>query len=307
MQIAALRHPLATVASRVLPSGAKMGLKRLQRAYVRTFWAFTAADLCNALQRLGVEPGDFLMVHSSFDKFLGFRGGPVEAIHALQDVVGPRGTLMMPTLPFTGSAIEYTSRDLVFDVRRTASRMGFITEVFRRGPEVVRSLHPTHSVAVWGNKADAIIAGHHVAETPCGRRTPYGKLLECDGKILFAGVPVSTMTFFHFVEEELEPRMPFPLFAPEEYALRWKDEAGVIGVSKMRLFSLRLAGHRDLNPLASELQRRKQWREWRVGRLRLILLRAREVYDATFALAERGVFCYERLVLAGHEPAVMRP
>src|SRR6266571_3397586 len=120
MQIAALRHPLATVASRVLPSGAKMGLKRLQRAYVRTFWSFTAADLRNALQRLGVEPGDFLMVHSSFDRFLGFR----------------------------------------------------------RGPEVVRSLHPTHSVAVSGNKADAIVAGHHAAETPCGRPTPYGKLLE---------------------------------------------------------------------------------------------------------------------------------
>ena len=158
MQIAALRHPLATVASRVLPAGAKMGLKRLQRAYVRTFWPFTAADLRNALQHLGVVPGDVLMVHSSFDRFLGFRGGPVEVIRALQDVLGPRGTLMMPTLPFTGSAIEYTSRDLVFDVRRTPSRMGFITEVFRRGPEVVRSLHPTHSVAVWGNNVDAIVA-----------------------------------------------------------------------------------------------------------------------------------------------------
>src|SRR2546425_534962 len=106
------------------------------------------------------------------------RGDPVEVIRALQDVLGPRGTLMMPTLPFTGSAIEYTSRDLVFDVRRTPSRMGFITEVFRRGPEVVRSLHPTHSVAVWGNNVDAIVAGHHVAETPCGRPTPYGRLLE---------------------------------------------------------------------------------------------------------------------------------
>src|SRR5205809_847649 len=176
------------------------------------------------------------------------------------------------------------------------------TWVCRRGPEVVRSLRPTHAVAVWGNNVDAIVAGHHVAGTPCGRPTPYGRLLEYDGKILFAGVPVSTMTFFHFVEEELEPRMPFPVFAPEGYALRWKDEAGAVGVSRMRLFSLRLAGHRDLNPLASELQRRKQWREWRVGRLGLILLRARDVYDATFALAERGVFCYERQVLAGRDP-----
>ena len=298
----AFRERLVTAASQVLPVGVKARLKLLFRAYVRAFYAFTPADLKDALVRVGVVAGDFLMVHSSFDRFAGFRGGPLEAIRALQDVVGPRGTLMMPTLPFGGSAIEYAVRDVVFDVRQTASSMGLITEVFRRSPGVVRSLHPTHSVAVWGNNVDAIVAGHHVAETPCGRPTPYGRLLEYDGKILFAGVPVSTMTFFHFVEEELEPRMPFPVFAPEGYALRWKDEAGAVGVSRMRLFSLRLAGHRDLNPLASELQRRKQWREWRVGRLGLILLRARDVYDATFALAERGVFCYERQVLAGRDP-----
>jgi aminoglycoside N3'-acetyltransferase len=149
---------------------------------------------------------------------------------------------------------------------------------------------------VWGNRAEAIIAGHHVAETPCGRPTPYGKLLEYDGKILFAGVPVSSMTFIHFLEEEIEPHLPFPVFAPEKYALRWKDETGALGVSTTRLFSPRLAGHRDFTPLVAELKRRKQWREVRVGSGRFILLRARNVYDAGLALAQRGVFCYEQLV-----------
>ena len=295
-RIAAIHDGLWTVASRVMPPAVKRGLKRLHRAYVRTFCAFATADLRNALKRVGVAAGDFLMVHSSFDRFLGFRGGPVEVIRTLQEVVGPGGTLMMPTLSFTGSAIAHAERDSIFDARETASTVGLITETFRRCSGVVRSLHPTHSVAVWGNRADAIIVGHHLAETPCGRPTPYGKLLEYDGKILFAGVPVSSMTFIHFVEEEIEPYMPFRVFAPGTYALRWKDITGAVGVSKVRLFSPRLAGHRDFSPLVAELKRRNQWREVRVRRARLILLRARDVYDAACALAHSGVFCYEPLV-----------
>src|SRR5881396_3779069 len=151
------------------------------------FFAFTPADLNSALRHLGVVPGDVLMVHSAFDRFLGFQGGPVHVIRALQEVVGAGGTLMMPTIPFQGTAVEYALRDPVFDVRQTVSRMGLITEVFRRCAGVLRSIHPTHSVAVWGKPAAEIIAGHERSDTPCGRLTPYARLLDYDGKILLMG------------------------------------------------------------------------------------------------------------------------
>ena len=290
---AAIRARLRTVASRVLPPGVTRGLKRLVRAYHQRFCAFTAADLKRALPPLGVHPGDVLMVHSGFDGFLGFHGGPVDVIRALQEAVGPGGTLMMPTMPFRGTAIEYALSDPVFDARHTLSRMGLITEVFRRSPGVVRSLHPTHSVAVWGSRADAIIAGHELAETPCGRLTPYGRLLDYDGKILLAGVPPSTMTFAYFVAEELEPRLAVPVLTRERYPMRWKDGDGTVRVSQLRLFSPRL--DHDLHPLVSELKRRNQWRERSVARLRLMLVRARDVYGAAAALADRGLFVRERM------------
>jgi aminoglycoside 3-N-acetyltransferase len=283
---------MRTVASRVLPLGVKRGLKRLVRAYHQRFFAFTPADLQRALLQLGVLPGDVLMVHSAFDRFLGFHGGPVDVIRALQQVVGPGGTLMMPTIPFQGTAVEYALGDPVFDARQTVSRMGLITEVFRRAPGVVRSVHPTHSVAVWGSKADAIIAGHELADTPCGRLTPYAKLLDYDGKILLAGVPPNTMTFCYFVAEELESRLPVPVLTQERYPMRWKDRDGTVRVSRLRLFSPRL--DHDLHPLFSELKRRDQWRERALGRMRLMLVRARDVYDAAGALADRGLFVRER-------------
>jgi aminoglycoside N3'-acetyltransferase len=256
------------------------------------FYPFTPADLKSALLGLGVAPGDVLMVHSSFDRFHGFRGGPVDVVRALQEIVGPGGTLMMPTVPFRSTAVEYALGEPVFDVRRTVSRMGLITEVFRRSPGVVRSMHPTHSVAVWGSRADAIIAGHEHAETPCGRLTPYGRLLEYDGKILLVGVTANSMTFGYFVAEQLEPRLPFPVLTRETYPMRWKDTGGTVRISNIRLFSPRL--DHDASPLVGELKRRKQWRERQVGSLGLVLLGAAEVYEAAVALAERGRFLAER-------------
>ena len=287
------RERVRAAASAVLPSPIKRSLKRLVRGYHRRFRAFTPVDLNRALVELGVVAGDVVMVHSAFDSFLGFQGGPVDAIRTLREVVGARGTLMMPTIPFRGTAVEYALGDPVFDVQRTVSRMGLLTEVFRRSPGVVRSIHPTHSVAVWGNRADAIIAGHERAETPCGRSTPYEKLLEYDGKILLAGVPANTMTFCYFVAEELEPRLAVPVLTRETYPMRWTDRDGTVQVSNVRLFSRHL--DHDLSPLLAELKRREAWREERVGRLSLVLVRARHVYQAAVALADRGQFVRERV------------
>lgn len=275
-------------ARRSLPPGIKRWLKRLARGYHATFCPFTPAHLKGALVQLGVVPGDVLMVHSAFDSFLGLKGGPMDVVRTLQEVVGLNGALMMPTIPFQGTAVEYALGDPVFDVGRTVSRMGLITEIFRRSPGVVRSIHPTHSVAVWGNRADEIIAGHEQSDTPCGRLTPYARLLDYDGKILLMGVSPSTMTFCYFAAEELEPRLPLPVLTRETYAMRWKDADGTVRVSNTRLFA-RGIDH-DLSPLVVELKRRKQWRQRRVGRLPLALLRAREVYDAAAALADRGMF-----------------
>lgn len=275
-------------ASRMLPLVLKRPLKRLVRAYHQMFFSFTPADLRRALLHVGTVPGDVLMVHSAFDSFLGFRGGPLDIIRTLQEVVGREGTVTMPTIPFRGTAVQYALGDPVFDARQTASRMGLITELFRRSPGVVRSLHPTHSVAAWGSRADAIIAGHEQAGTPCGRLTPYGRLLDHDGKILLMGVSPSTMTFCYFVAEELERRSSIPVLTRETYPMRWRDGDGTIRISNVRLFAHGL--DHDLSPLVAELKRRGQWRERRVGRLRVMLLRAREVYDAAVALADRGMF-----------------
>jgi len=126
------------------------------------------------------------MVHSAFDRFWASTAARWTSFgHCRGRRTGWDAHDAHHSVP--GSAVEYALGEPVFDARLTVSRMGLITEVFRRAPGVVRSVHPTHSVAVWGSRADAIVAGHELADTPCGRLTPYAKLLDYDGKILLAG------------------------------------------------------------------------------------------------------------------------
>lgn len=271
---------------------AKRLFSRVRLAYVRRWRAFTAHHFLAALRTLGVSPGDVLMVHSAFDSFDGFIGRPIDVIGALQAAVGPAGTILMPTMPFTGLALDYVARGEILDVVRTPSRMGLLTEVFRRLPDTVRSVHPTHPVSAWGARAGLMVAGHHLADTPCGAGTPFGRLLDYDGKILLLGTSVAAMTFFHAVEEVLEPSMPFSPFTNETFSLPCRDEHGNIVISRTRLWDPDLARRRNAATLARGLKGHGIWHSSRIGGLDLVLLRAREVLDVLRRLADRGVYCY---------------
>ncbi len=272
---------------------AKGWLKRLRGAWVRAWYAFDGDALAGALRRLGLRAGDVVLVHSSFDRFESFRGKPTDVIAVLQKAVGPAGTLLMPTMPFTGSAVAYAAEGRTFDVRRTPSSIGLLTELFRRSPGVVRSVHPTHPVAAWGAKAEALIAGHHLAATPCGAGSPFARLLDHDGKILLVGTGIGVLTFFHAVEEILEPELPVSPFTRTQFSLTSRDAEGRVVTSTMRLFDPDRSRRRNLDRLVPELRVRGAWHEARVGTVDLILLDAGEVLQTCRVLAKNGVYCYD--------------
>ena len=285
-------HRLVNLLSKGTKDRLKGWRKRVRLAYMRHRHGFEPGGLMTALRRVGVKPGDVLLVHSSYDKFAGFSGKPSDVIRVLQDAVGATGTLLMPTLPFTGTAVDYVSRSAMFDVRRTPSQVGLLTELFRRSPGVSRSVHPTHPVAGWGANAEEILAIHHLAHTPCGHGTPFARLLEHDGRILFLGAEIESMTFFHYIEEVLEPSMPISPFTAGEFSLQSRDDTGTVLMSKTRLFDPSLSRRRDLRKLEPVLRQQGAWAEMRLGQVGIILLRAKDVMEASKSLAAQGVYCY---------------
>jgi aminoglycoside 3-N-acetyltransferase len=267
---------------------------KARHLYSHYFLRFSKEDLAAELAHLGIVRGDLIMVHISFDQFRGFTGNLGDVIRALQSAVGETGTVAMPTLPFSGTAIDYVRSGQITDVAKTPSRMGLITEVFRRLPGVKRSVHPTHPVAAYGAKADELVRDSHLAQTPCGKGTPFFKLLELNGKIVLMGTDIRSMTFFHAVEEILEPEMPFSPFTSEWFNLQTRDLNGQIVASKMRLFDPAISRARDVGLLAPALKRSRFGKEGRVGGLSIIALDAREVLETCRDLAKKGEFCYRK-------------
>jgi len=148
------------------------------------------------LKSLGVRPGGVLMVHSSLSSLGYVSGGAATVIQSLLKVLGPTGTLAMPT--HSWDVMEAGCR--VFDVRETKSCVGAITEKFRKMPGALRSAHPSHSIAAIGPLAAELVAGHETCLTPCGIGTPYEKICRANGQILFVGTTLDSNTAYHTVE-----------------------------------------------------------------------------------------------------------
>ena len=108
----------------------------------------TQAQLTAGLKRLGVQPGDVLMVHSSLKSLGPVEGGAGTLIAALEAALTQRGTLVMPAFAYVFERINAPVEP--YDPNTSPSRVGLVSETFRRSPGVLRGRQPTHSLAAWG-------------------------------------------------------------------------------------------------------------------------------------------------------------
>ncbi len=159
----------------------------------------TREQIAAGLRALGLNAGDRVLLHSSLSS-LGFvDGGPDAVIEALLDVLGPEGTLLMPSFQ-KGSEHVLLRQGVRFDVRTSPSEMGAVTEAFRCRPGVRRSLSPTHCLAGFGRDAAALLEGHERCTVSCGRGSPFERLVQRQGRVLLLGVTHASDTTLHYVE-----------------------------------------------------------------------------------------------------------
>lgn len=160
----------------------------------------TKEDIKKGLKEIGIEKGDILFVHSSLSSFGYVERGAETVIESLMEVLGKDGTLAIPSFL---SGLEYDlvqNNEIIFDVKTTPSGSGKITDTFWRYPEVKRSINPTHSVAAWGRRKEWFITRHEKCLYSCGKNSPFYKLCQANGKILFLGVGHSSNTTLHMLE-----------------------------------------------------------------------------------------------------------
>lgn len=123
--------------------------------------AYTKADLKHDLAAMGLTGNETILIHSSMKSIGPVEGGADTVLDALMEFFA-EGLLLLPT--HTWRFINEENR--VFDVRRSPCCVGILPELFRQRPGVVRSLHPTHSMAAYGKGAAAYLEGELNANTP---------------------------------------------------------------------------------------------------------------------------------------------
>lgn len=169
-------------------------------------------DLERKMGELGVEHGDSIMVHSSFSRI----DADADAfIDFLKKYIGDEGNILMPTHP----KLAEENGMLMYDVERSPSTVGYLTERFRLSEGVERSLHPFSSIAAWGKDKEYFLSGNlnkEEATLPHGKYSPYYRFCIVDGKVLCIGVRgINRATINHVAEEVLDSHFPVRDFFKE--------------------------------------------------------------------------------------------
>ena len=173
----------------------------------------TQIQIANDLKALGLREGGVLLVHASLRSLGKVPGGAETVVRGLLRALGEDGTLLMPALSYAYIHVD----NPVFDVLNTSSCVGALPEYFRTRPGTIRSVHPTHSVSGVGAKAESLLKEHYLDTTPCGEHSPFRRLREVKGQILFLGCGLRPNTSMHAVEEIVNP--PYLLGDPIDYRI----------------------------------------------------------------------------------------
>jgi len=158
----------------------------------------TQKDIESALISIGINKGDVIMVHSDISSFgkLGAssRNSLLAALlESLKKSVGKNGTIIMPA--FTYSFFK----NKPYDIKNSNSAVGVLTEYFRNQQDVVRTIQPNHSVAIWGRHNKYL---SEIGKDSFDESSIFGKLHKMNGKIVFLGVPFhKSCTFVHYIEQ----------------------------------------------------------------------------------------------------------
>ncbi|MCG5459269.1 AAC(3) family N-acetyltransferase [Micromonospora sp. PSH03] len=243
--------------------------------------------LADELRALGVRPGVCLLVHCGLRRVGPLEHGPATLAGALRDVLGPAGTLLVPTQTDGNSTTSrvhlaatagmdraqrerYEAALPGWDRRTTPShRMGALAEYVRCTPGAVRSDHPQTSFAALGPRARQLTDGHDLT-CHLGERSPVGGLYAADGQILLLGIGYEVCSALHLAEY----RLPVPPPERDYHCFRLVDGRRV----RLDFRALDL-DDRDFPMVGAALDDTPLVRHGRVGRADARLLPARAAVD----------------------------
>lgn len=180
---------------------------------------FTKQEIIHQLESLGVPRDRVVLVHSSLRAVGETEGrgeGLLDALIAHCTAEG--GLLCIPTHTWA-----FGGREFPLDLMYPETCIGTLPNIAAKDVRGVRTTHPSHSMAVFGDPARvaAFVAGEERIVTPGHPDGCYGKICQMDGSILLVGVGHNRNTYLHCVEEMMD--VPNRLSAIRQRRVRYSD------------------------------------------------------------------------------------
>ena len=242
---------------------------------------------------------EVLFVHSSFSDMLPMYQGTLSELMEVIFSLAKDKTLVMPAFFFGNrkynyDVVQYYSDQPRFDVDKTPSQMGLISEVFRKLPGVIHSCHPTHRISARGPLAEHLVSGHHLARIACGKGSPFDKMSKLDTTILGVGThSYLCMTQTHSAEDILIENGTYPVkFRLDTIPVTIVDKDNC-QYDHQLTWSDKSPYQRVLHPFLSTIVNDEDLVDWKFRGVPLFLANASKVQEALIAAALEGKSVYK--------------
>ncbi len=152
------------------------------------------------LSNAGIRAGDVVMIDARPPLLGSVFGGATALLDSILSVLGPEGTLLMPT--FTHSILSMDGVPLKdrkffpFHPQLSPITTGEVAEAFRNHKGVVQGIHVSHSFVGMGPLAQSILGAHCENAPPFGKESPLVKIAKLGGKFVYLGSDFSDCVFF---------------------------------------------------------------------------------------------------------------
>ncbi len=292
---------VASIARRILPAEVIASLtrtkKRLNRARVSRLPLLSEKAFTDILRdQLLLTSADTVYVHSSVDQ-LNLAFPFYRVLPLIQNVIGPQGTVLFPTYPNRSpvSSYDYLLSGKVFDIRRTPSYTGLLTEFARRQRNAVRSLHPTKSVCAIGRYAKDLTATHQHSPYPYDHGSPYFKLVEHQAKVVGIGVWTTYLSFVYCVDDALKKDAPVDTYFPDPIAAQCINYEGEVEIVETYAHDMSRVIH-DIPQFMKDHIPEEICADIAINGMKFFRADAQRLFELMLSLAKEGITVYPRSV-----------
>lgn len=169
-------------------------------------------DILDFLASNNIKNTDTLLIHTSMRSLGQVEGGCDGIIDAFKEYLS-KGLFLVPTHTWltVGNTVS------VYDVKTEKPCIGALPTVAMQRKDGIRSLHPTHSVKAFGDRAEEFVRGEQNCKTPCPKGGVWNRLYDENAVILLVGVGLNRNTYIHAIDEMLN--LPDRLVEPVDITI----------------------------------------------------------------------------------------